>query len=367
MIKSKKITVVFQGYINPDNLGSGATDGSDFLYNLAQTKAALPEAKIVLSTWSSFEFPSDYNTAEKLGVDKLILNSDPGGLPNIKFGYDTPNNANRQIASTSAGMALVETKYALKLRTDSFLTSANLLKVYDSYLNAVRRGAPQLDSSTLLSKKKYKKQQSQKNKLTGKRNKGYSPIAVVSFFTIDPGVYEHMAYHVSDWVQFGRRKVLQDYWSIKSMSKKNATYFESHNHNSDAKFFDNQFRTRLAVEQHIAVEYARARGYTVPSHYNEINETILRDHNRFLAEHFVVLDMDQFGLNFPKYSWVQNDDFMALNCVNHEDWYALFSDHWRIESPNQALLAAAEQRQIAKRSDSANIATEQLTLSRIYP
>lgn len=179
MIKSKKITVVFQGYIDPNKLGSGATDGTDFLYNLAQTKAALPKAKIVLSTWNSFEFPPEYNTAAKLGVDNLILNPDPGGLPNIRFGFDAPNNANRQIASASAGMALVATKYALKLRVDSFLTSANLLSIYDDYIKAVQRGAPQLNSDTLSAKARTKKQKSQKGK---KSNKKYSPIAVASFY-----------------------------------------------------------------------------------------------------------------------------------------------------------------------------------------
>lgn len=373
MIKSKKITVVFQGQIDPSKLGSGATDGTDFLYNLEQTKKALPKAKIVLSTWNSFEFPPEYNTAAKLGVDHLILNPDPGGLPNIKFGYDTPNNANRQIASTTAGMALVATKYALKLRTDSFLNSSSLLSIYDDYLDAVRRGAPELDSNTLPSKNKSdakKSQKPQKDKTSNKKkknNKNYSPIAVASFFTIDPSVYEHMAYHVSDWVQFGRRKALQEYWAVKPMSEKNATYFESHDHNDDAAFFDNQFRTRLAVEQHIAVKYAKSRGYSVPSHYNEINETILKGYDRFLAEHFIVLDLEQFGLSLPKYGWVQDDDFMALNCVNHEDWYRLFSEYWRIESPDQSLLQAADARQALKRDSAVKIAAEQVTMSRIYP
>lgn len=375
MIKSKKITVVFQGHIDSSALGSGATDGSDFLYNLAQTKAALPKAKIILSTWNSFEFPPEYNTAAKLGVDKLILNTDPGGLPNIKFGYDTPNNANRQIASTTAGMALVTTKYALKLRTDSFLNGANLLRIYDNYLDAIRRGAPQLDSDTLSSKNKAqdkdKTSKLQKGKKSDRRNKKknkkYSPIAVTTFFTIDPNVYEHMAYHVSDWVQFGRRKALQEYWSVKPMTRKNATYFESVDQDSDATFFDNQFRTRLAVEQHITVKYAKARGYDVPSQYNEIDETILKGYNRFLAEHFIVLNLEQFGLSFPKYDWVKDDDFMALNCINHEDWYRLFSDHWRIQSPDQSLLQEAEQRQALKRDSATKVAAEQLTMSRIYP
>ncbi len=371
MIKSKKITVVYQGYIDPDKLGSGATDGTDFLYNLAQTKAALPDAKIILSTWNSFEFPAEYNTAIKLGVDNLILNSDPGGLPNIRFGFDAPNNANRQITSAAAGMALVDTKYALKLRADSFLTNNNLLTIYDEYLDAVKRGAPQLDSETLTSKTKSKKDQSKakpKSKKSGKKtNKKYSPIAVANFFTIDPSIYQHMAYHVSDWVQFGRRKVLQEYWSIKPMTKENASYFENNAHDEEATFYDDQFRTRLAVEQHIAVQFAKTRGYKVPSLYNHTNKKILADHDRFLAEHFIVLDIDQIGLSFPKYDWVKNDEFAVLNCVNHEDWYRLFNDYWQVNSPNQALLRGSDNRQALKRSASANIATNQLSISQIYP
>lgn len=376
MIKSKKITVVFQGYIDPKKLGSGATDGTDFLYNLAQTKVALPKAKIVLSTWNSFEFPADYNTAEKLGVDQLVLNSDPGGLPNIRFGFDAPNNANRQITSASAGMALVDTKYALKLRADSFLTSSNLLTIYDHYLDAVQRGAPAIDSDTLTTKNKTKKQKSKNeklnktktssNKLGKKRNKKYSPIAVASFFTIDPSIYQHMAFHVSDWVQFGRRKVLQEYWAVKPMTKKNATYFEDNDHDKEASFYDDQFRTRLAVEQHIATKYAQARGYKVPKHYNETDQSILKGYNRFLAEHFIVLDLDQIGLVFPKYDWVKNDDFAVINCVNHEDWYRLFNDYWQINAPNQELLEAADQRQALKRSIANNITADNVTISQIY-
>lgn len=369
MIKSKKITVVFQGYIDPDKLGSGATDGTDFLYNLAQTKAALPKAKIVLSTWNSFEFPAEYNTATKLGVDQLVLNSDPGGLPNIRFGFDAPNNANRQIASASAGMALVDTKYALKLRADSFLSNANLLAIYENYLNIVQREAPALDSDTLTPKNKKQKSNKKnpsKKKLGKKNNKKYSPIAVASFFTIDPSIYQHMAFHVSDWVQFGRRKALQEYWSAKPMSKKNATYFENNDHDKEASFYDDQFRTRLAVEQHIAVEYAKARGYEVPKHYNETDESILSGHDRFLAEHFIVLDLDQLGLNFPKYDWVEKDDFAVINCVNHEDWYRLYSDYWQINSPDHSLLQAANQRQALKRSISDNVSTDQLSIGQIY-
>ncbi len=376
MIKSKKITVVFQGYIDPKKLGSGATDGTDFLYNLAQTKVALPKAKIVLSTWNSFEFPADYNTAEKLGVDQLVLNSDPCGLPNIRFGFDAPNNANRQITSASAGMALVDTKYALKLRADSFLTSSNLLTIYDHYLDAVQRGAPAIDSDTLTTKNKTKKQKSKNeklnktktssNKLGKKRNKKYSPIAVASFFTIDPSIYQHMAFHVSDWVQFGRRKVLQEYWAVKPMTKKNATYFEDNDHDKEASFYDDQFRTRLAVEQHIATKYAQARGYKVPKHYNETDQSILKGYNRFLAEHFIVLDLDQIGLVFPKYDWVKNDDFAVINCVNHEDWYRLFNDYWQINAPNQELLEAADQRQALKRNIANNITADNVTISQIY-
>lgn len=345
MIDSREITVVFQGGINTALLGSGRDDGSDFLYNVAQTRKQLPLATIILSTWDSLNFSEPYNNAEKLGIDKLVLSPDPGGLPNIKFGYDTPNNVNRQIVSSQAGIHAVTTEYTIKLRSDSYLTSDHLLTVYQAYQNQVQS----LDGCET-----------------------YSPIIVPHLFTIDPSVYEHMAYHVSDWAQFGQTHTLQEYWSATWMSEENARYFEKNAQNSQASYGNDAFRTRLAVEQHLATQYASVRGYTVPTQYNQITDEILQDHQDFLATHIIVLDTIDFGLALPKYDWALHDDFMRLNCLNHDDWYQLFANHWQLPYPDSQRLANAQvrdhQKSAARQAFKQKMQAERKHwLSRLYP
>ena len=352
MINNNQVTLIFQGAINGSLLGSGREDGSDFLYNLQRTRAHFANAKVILSTWDHLPLPSQYDTAQKLGIDQLILSSDPGGLPNIKFGYDTPNNVNRQIVSTLAGLQATATEYALKLRADSFLSSAAVLHHYADYLHQVtqRASAPVLENSPM----------------------AYSPIVVPNFFTIDPNVYEHMAFHVSDWAQFARTHTLLQYWSVDAMSQDDATYFERISHDCRASYADHNFRTRLAVEQHIATRYAATFGYDTPSQFNQITPAILQAHNDFLARHIVVLDMADFGFALPKYAWTAQDEFMAMNCLNHDDWYQLFYDHWqptKVDSArlHRATIRAAQKRQIAKSFRRAPISAQAHTMRQLYP
>lgn len=346
-LTSKQVTVVFQGGINVAALGSENSNGNDFLYNVARTKEALPNATIILSTWDTLSLPEAYHSAEKLGIDALILNPDPGGLPNIKFGYDAPNNVNRQIISTQTGLAQVTTDYALKLRSDSYLVNDNLIQFYDYYRHQVTTNARRVATD-------------------------YSPIVVPSFFTIDPTMYEHMAFHISDWAQFGTLDRLTEFWSAPLMTYDNATYFERHTHDADAHFADNAFRTRLAVEQHLATHYAQKTGYRIPSYYNEITEDILDAHNQFLASQVVVLDMADYGLSLPKYGWTLTDEFMAINCISHDDWYQLFYAYWYPNQVDATRLAHAEQRQAIKRVSAAAFAIDGAIdqsefLPRLYP
>ncbi len=375
MIKTSEVTLVFQGYVHADSLGSGATDGLDLLYNIKKSRESYPDAAIVVSTWDSIEFPEAYNTAKKLGIDALVLSPDPGGLPNIKFGFDSPNNVNRQIMSTKSGLDAVTTPYAIKLRTDSFLTSANLIPTLTEYTQRVE-------------------QLYQTNPATALRD--YSPIVVPSYFSIDPMVYEHMAYHISDWMQFAKTEVLQQYWSVELMRYEDATYFENHSHllnndyrsstsiqasnqasnnprlsialssrytlqdnqnttavanTSDANgFTDNTFRTRLAVEQYIATNHAKKLGFAVPESYNHLTDDIIADFKRYVARHIIIASNEQTGFELPKYNWVNDDAFMALNCLQHADWYQLFVSEQPISTPDTQLLQQAQSRMQQKAS-----------------
>lgn len=337
MLDSSKISIVFQGWIDTRHLSSGLQDGRDFMFNVQQTRQAYPNAQLILSTWDNVQIPAEHQYWFDQTFTRMFFNADPGGLPNIKFGYDGPNNVNRQMVSTVTGLAAVTTPYAIKLRTESYLSHAQASQFYSDYCQLVQPQRPD-----------------------------YSPILVVNFFTIDPVVYEHMAYHISDWAQFGRTDTLLEYWSGELMTFENATYFE-HNAHHQHHFVDDQFRTRLAVEQHITTQYARQKGYVIPDYYNQITADILSDHQRFLAEHIIVLNMAQFGLHLPKYQWAISDDFMALNCVHHEDWYATFQYFWQLDNPDTQKIARAMARQLQKRIQARDITIKQLAMSLIYP
>ncbi|GAA5216362.1 WavE lipopolysaccharide synthesis family protein [Corallincola platygyrae] len=115
-IANQDITVVVQGPVQalPDrNMDEGIT-----VRSLASIRKYLPGAHILLSTWEG-------QPTEGLDYDELLLNKDPG--PNINRyradGTADKTNNNRQLVSTLNGLKRVKTKYAMKLRSDNFLTS----------------------------------------------------------------------------------------------------------------------------------------------------------------------------------------------------------------------------------------------------
>jgi hypothetical protein len=274
-----EITVVFQGPVLPGPQGTAAL--------IRRTRQVMPESRYVLSTWTGS------NVAD-VCVDRIVLSDDPGGLPGIKCrdGAGESNNINRQLLSTRQGLQTVTTRYAIKIRTDCCLEHTGFLDASAQFQKVTQ------DSSR---------------------------IVVCSLFTIDPAMFEQMPYHISDWFQFGETASLQAYWSAPWMSEQDAMFYERQAHAEHSTFMDRRFRSRLAVEQFLAVHYAQRCGYEdVPRYHNDCRESVLRGHRRFLARHFIVLDPWNMGLRFPKYDWAYRSSFQQLNCLLFIDWYRLY-------------------------------------------
>jgi len=115
MIRNSDITVVVQGPVQalPDrDQDEGITQQC-----LSSVREILPGARIVLSTWDKQEL-------DGLDYDELVINTDPG-INIIGYwenGEPRKENYNRQIVSTVGGLRRVQSKYAMKLRADNFLT-----------------------------------------------------------------------------------------------------------------------------------------------------------------------------------------------------------------------------------------------------
>jgi hypothetical protein len=272
-IESKDITIIFQGEENPD-----------LRQNIEKTLSILPDAKIIISL-------IDHKNEKYFYPYRCIYTKDPGTLIGYKFfPKDLVNNINRQIASSFAGLSQVTTPYALKIRTDSYMENSSFLDYYNRY---------------------------------GTNNNTCSRIIAPSFFTVDPRVFEQMTYHLSDWFHFGKTETLIQIWSASLMNSDDASYYEMHEYQPSSTYFDKQFRARYSPEQHVMIQYANSLGYLIPKFHNDITKDILAEHDRFIQERFLILNMDQIGLKVPKYEWVSSSGFQFLNCLFFEDWCAV--------------------------------------------
>ena len=113
-INTKDISVVVQG----------AVDEVNTPVCLKSIRKHLNGTKIILSTWQE-------TNVDGLDYDEVIFNEDPGST---KDDYTCLlNNMNRQFRSTQNGLRTVNTKYAIKIRSDIILESSNFLKYFGMF------------------------------------------------------------------------------------------------------------------------------------------------------------------------------------------------------------------------------------------
>jgi hypothetical protein len=147
---------------------------------LESVRRHLPGAHIVLSTWPEQDL-------EGLDYDELVISPDPG--PNIRYfkanGEPQLFNNNRQIVSTKEGLKRVRTPYAIKLRSDNFLTSTNFVELQSRY-PARSENFRFLQERVVVS-----------NVFTRKYAKGFP-----------------VAHHLSDFFYFGRTEDLISLWDL---------------------------------------------------------------------------------------------------------------------------------------------------------
>jgi hypothetical protein len=303
-MKTSDITLMFQGVFKP----YVTRDYDNFARNIAVTRKVLPGARVILSTWAGADLPPG------LPIDTVAESEDPGGLAPLKLDDRKTNNVNRQLATTRAGLAAVTTPYVAKLRTDCFLEHAGFLDYY-----------------------------AEQRSFDGGRER----LLACSFFTLDPTLFERLPYHISDWFQFGPTRLMQEYWAGPPMTMDEARYHEIHPHAPGSTVFERKFRSRFAVEQHICLPFAAARGYACPSFLNDVSGMVLADYQRFLAQEVMLLDPWQIGLRFDKYAWVGNSTFQRLNNLMHLDWLMIADPHLssRLDSTQLRRLMRQRRRQ----------------------
>ena len=199
-----------------------------------------PGAQIVLSSWNNSFLPTN-EFARKHGV-RIITSEDPGP--------SWPSNLLRQIISTANGLnAFCESDKLLvmKSRTDQRVTNPLTFEYLRAILSCIDNGNQRL-------------------------------------WATDYGTGRNRLYGLTDQMQFGNLRVLQDYWAVKSID-------ELHLCITRQQLGDPVILSRNSVAVHeilLAIKYLEKRGHT-------INWT-WQDHLDTLREFFGIIDSRMIGL-----------------------------------------------------------------------
>lgn len=147
---------------------------------MASIREHLPGAHIILSTWPDQDLTG-------LDYDEIVISDDPGvNVRNYTIsGEPQKYNNNRQIVSSREGLKKVKTPYAIKIRSDNYLTGNDFVE---------------------LQKKYYKR--SDKYKFFNER------VVVSNTFTRQYAKGFPVAFHISDFFYYGRTEDVLALWDI---------------------------------------------------------------------------------------------------------------------------------------------------------
>lgn len=285
-IDSANISVVVQGAV-----------GANTEQCLQSIRKYLPSAEIILSTWVG----ADTN---KLDYDKLVSNDDV----EVQFYSTNPdekvNNVNRQIISTLSGLRAATREYALKIRTDFILKSANFLEYFDMY-----------------------------NKSDSKYSVFKHKILSCTNFARNPRYDEYKyLFHPSDIAFFGLRTDLINLFDIPLMSKSDAVYHKI-----------GTFRyNRYVPEQHIWVNCLCKNGHRIQfNRFKVPSEKLIIETEKYFVSNFIFLSWNQLGLVPPaRFTNILNrTEYDYISCITHSEWVKLYKTYLdkNIEIPKDEL------------------------------
>lgn len=270
-IAFKEIAVVIQG---------GVSDKYT-LEVLQSIKKHLPGSFIILSTWEG--------TKEIKGVDLQINNTDPGATILNKEGQ--LNNINRQIVSTINGLKeaiRLGYNYALKIRTDTKLTSCNFKQYFGKF--DFRWNQFKLFEERIVICNKY----------------------------VRPSII--FPFHISDWALFGKSTDLFNLFDIPPEPSLYTDWFRHNPLTAEHKtHIFKDFRHRYCAEQYIWTKCLSKKFNIKFEHMFDFSNDNTTISDLALSNNFVVLSDNQFGIKYLKHK--TNSDF----CIDFQDWLNLYS------------------------------------------
>lgn len=272
MVKGCDISVVVQGPLLTETIEC-----------LSSIRRLLPEAEIIFSTWRGV------NTND-LPVDKLVISEMPEAYSQ-KLRKNVPNNLNRLIRSTKAGVSVAERAYILKIRSDLILDNTQFLVTYEKFC---ARG----------------------------------PRRIFSHRILVPTIFSRVSYrgvstpfHISDWAAFGRREDIQAFFlHVTEVKEPEFTqYFLKENKRSPF----GSVLVRMTPEQYITWMAFR-------NHFDDVNMVdcasvtpeIEKASDEFIVSNFIIAPYQDTGWRVPKYPQSVNEE------LEGRSFFELWTRYW---------------------------------------
>jgi len=249
-VSTDAISVVVQGPCGP--ITAACIDG---------VRRHLAGAEVVLSTW-------DGSDTTGLDVDVVVTSPDPGGTATWITSNlpGPPNNTNRMVVSTIAGLRAASRPLTVKLRTDA----------------AVHHGGAALLLAEL-------------RPVQGEWALFDHEVVVSSVYTRHPLKTPSGAFHPSDTIQLGRTSDLLRLWDVPLMTAEDATHFPMEGRPHWAATC-----VRYYPEQHVFLAALRSR-YSVEYHDRAVmTDEVYLASNRAIAQNFVVAEPWRIGITIPR-------------------------------------------------------------------
>ena len=234
----------------------GAVDKKITKECLNSIRKCFPGAKIILSTWKG-------TNVTNLSFDQLVVSDDPGActyslIPDL-------NNINRQIVSTVAGLEIVTTKYAAKVRSDLCFESPDFLMYFKAF--------PKYDEQYKIVKER---------------------MIIMTMYTriIHDNIVNPVLanYHPSDWFFFGFTEDVKKFWSIKLIEDLSAfsRYYLEHSEEKSTIPYP-LMTAKITPEQYFGAHFF---GLGTDETFTSISLKKQKESVKSMINNFVVLDRE---------------------------------------------------------------------------
>lgn len=307
MIDSKDISVVIQGPIVKEKYNN-----EDLTWTqkcIQQVRKLLPESQIILSTW---EGEDDANLP---AVDKVIK------IEMIKAVYYDEflgiyDNTNRQILTTLAGLNESEGLFALKIRTDTILSSVDFLSYFDKYKSRDREYS--VFESRIVASSVYAKKYAGSGEFTTKQ-----------------------LFQPSDIILFGYASDLKNLYDIPLNTESDSHFFRNFN----KPCFDayTHMLSRYTPEQHIFVSCLRKNNKDIYwPHRLYITKSLESESEKYICDNYIFVDQSNFCFEVKGHIVQQNlDDFVWNGLYRESVW---IEDYNRIYNQSEAISPSNEEK-----------------------